>query len=102
MSRGFPSMTALLGLLAVAGYQNRDKIGEWLGGLGQTPPGPGGRPQGGQTRGPLCGVGEVRTRLRGGALPRGVLEGGGPRVLPSVQGKAVGGGGPALGQAGRV
>ena len=26
MSRGFPSMTALLGLLAVAGYQNRDKI----------------------------------------------------------------------------
>jgi uncharacterized protein YidB (DUF937 family) len=24
-------MTALLGLLAVAGYQNRDKIGEWLG-----------------------------------------------------------------------
>lgn len=33
MSRGFPSMTALLGLLAIAGYQNRDKIGEWLGGL---------------------------------------------------------------------
>ena len=30
MSRG-PSMTALLGLLAVAGYQNRDKIAEWLG-----------------------------------------------------------------------
>ena len=33
MSRGYPSMTALLGLLAIAGYQNRDKIGEWLGGL---------------------------------------------------------------------
>ncbi|MCB8821246.1 YidB family protein [Microvirga rosea] len=30
MSRGFPSMTALLGLLAIAGYQNRDKIGEML------------------------------------------------------------------------
>ncbi|WNJ94130.1 YidB family protein [Bosea sp. 685] len=28
-------MTALLGLLAVAGYQNRDKIAEWLGGRGQ-------------------------------------------------------------------
>ncbi|WP_324753281.1 YidB family protein [Roseovarius sp. Pro17] len=28
--RGFPSMTALLGLLAVAGYQNRDKISEML------------------------------------------------------------------------
>ena len=25
MSREFPSMTALLGLLAIAGYQNRDK-----------------------------------------------------------------------------
>jgi len=24
MNRGFPSMTALLGLLAIAGYQNRD------------------------------------------------------------------------------
>ena len=38
MSRGFPSMTALLGLLAVAGYQNRDKIAEILGGLGQSRP----------------------------------------------------------------
>ncbi len=27
---GFPSMTALLGLLAIAGYQNRDKIAEIL------------------------------------------------------------------------
>lgn len=33
MARGaFPSMTALLGLLAVAGYQNRDKLAELLGG----------------------------------------------------------------------
>src|SRR4051812_45983872 len=31
MSRGFPSMTALLGLLAIAGYQNRDKLAEMLG-----------------------------------------------------------------------
>ena len=30
MARGFPSMTALLALLAVAGYQNRDKIAEML------------------------------------------------------------------------
>lgn len=45
MSDGaFPSMTALLGLLAVAGYQNRDKIAEMLGGLGQG----GSTPQGGQ------------------------------------------------------
>ena len=32
MGRGLPSMTALLALLAVAGYQNRDKIAEMLGG----------------------------------------------------------------------
>lgn len=31
MARGYPSMTALLGLLAVVGYQNRDKIAEMLG-----------------------------------------------------------------------
>ena len=44
MSRGYPSMTALLALLAVAGYQNRDKIVEWVnaaqrkaGTLAQTP-----------------------------------------------------------------
>ena len=30
MSRGYPSLTALLGLLAIAGYQNRDKIAELL------------------------------------------------------------------------
>ncbi|HSV19118.1 MAG TPA: YidB family protein [Casimicrobiaceae bacterium] len=35
MSRGMPSMVALLGLLAVAGYQNRDKIAEMLGGANQ-------------------------------------------------------------------
>jgi uncharacterized protein YidB (DUF937 family) len=30
MNRGLPSMTALLGLLAIAGYQNRDKLAELL------------------------------------------------------------------------
>jgi uncharacterized protein YidB (DUF937 family) len=35
MSRGFPSMTALLGLLAVAGYQNRDKLAELFGNGGR-------------------------------------------------------------------
>ncbi len=34
MARGFPSLAALLGLVAVAGYQNRDKIGEFVKGLG--------------------------------------------------------------------
>src|SRR5687767_14116369 len=57
MSRGCPSMTALLGLLAIAGYRNRDKIAEMLGGGGQ-----GGRPggsagQGGGSGGLLGGAG---------------------------------------------
>jgi uncharacterized protein YidB (DUF937 family) len=34
MSRGMPSMTALLGLLAMAGYQNRDSLAELLKGSG--------------------------------------------------------------------
>jgi uncharacterized protein YidB (DUF937 family) len=42
MSDGSPSMTALLGLLALAGYQHRDKLAELLGGGrqgGVVPPG---------------------------------------------------------------
>ncbi|MEO8242750.1 MAG: YidB family protein [bacterium] len=35
MSRGMPSMTALLALLAVAGYQNREKIGQLIRNAGQ-------------------------------------------------------------------
>ena len=38
MSKGYPSMTALLGLLAVAGYQNRDKLAELLKGHEATVP----------------------------------------------------------------
>ena len=36
MASKMPSMTALLGLLAIAGYQNRDKIAEMLKGAGAT------------------------------------------------------------------
>ena len=69
MSRGFPSLTALLGLLAVAGYQNRDKIAEMLGGLGQSKPGAAG--QGG-----IGGLlGQLSSSL-GGASAGGVLSGG--------------------------
>ncbi len=39
-----PSMVALLGLLAVAGYQNRDKISEALKGLQNRGTGPDGQP----------------------------------------------------------
>jgi uncharacterized protein YidB (DUF937 family) len=69
MSRGFPSMTALLGLLAVAGYQNRDKIGEMLKGLGGSgAPGAGGQGEGGL-------LGKLGGSL-GGASAGGVLSGG--------------------------
>ena len=69
MSRGFPSMTALLGLLAIAGYQNRDKIAEMLGGVGQRTPGAAG--QGG-----IGGLlGQLSSSL-GGASAGGILSGG--------------------------
>jgi len=38
MSSGMPSMTALLGMLAMAGFQNRDKITEMLTGAGTSGP----------------------------------------------------------------
>jgi uncharacterized protein YidB (DUF937 family) len=73
MSRGMPSMIALLGLLAVAGYQNRDKIAEVLGGLKQEPGiGPGqNNQQGGQgsilgNLGGLLSGGSVGSVLSGG------------------------------------
>ncbi len=58
MSRGFPSMTALLGLLALAGYQNRDKLAEMLGGKQGAP---------GQT-----GLGGLLGQLSGGLGAGGV------------------------------
>jgi uncharacterized protein YidB (DUF937 family) len=71
MSRGMPSMIALLGLLAVAGYQNRDKIAEVLGGLKHQPDGPGPSNQSGQG-GVLGSLGG----LLGGASAGSVLSGG--------------------------
>ena len=69
MSRAFPSMTALLGLLAITGYQNRDKIAEMLGGMGQRTPGAAG--QGG-----LGGLlGQLSSSL-GGTSAGGILSGG--------------------------
>jgi uncharacterized protein YidB (DUF937 family) len=67
MSRGLPSMTALLGLLAIAGYQNREKIAEMLGGLVQNKAGP--DDQGGI--GGLLGQPGL-----GGASAGGILSGG--------------------------
>ena len=67
MSRGLPSMTALLGLLAIAGYQNRDKIAEILGGSAQDK----------STAGGQTGLGGLLGQLGlGGAGAGGILSGG--------------------------
>jgi uncharacterized protein YidB (DUF937 family) len=70
-------MVALLGLLAVAGYQNRDKIAEMLGGLKGAPAGAPGStlPQGGTTGGLLGNLGSLGGLL-GGASTGSVLSGG--------------------------
>lgn len=79
MARGFPSMTALLGLLAVAGYQNREKLGELLGGLGQdrNASNPNGRvtAPGGAPSGNLGGLGGLLGGLGTGGVG-GLLSGG--------------------------
>jgi uncharacterized protein YidB (DUF937 family) len=69
MARGFPSMTALLGLLAVAGYQNRDKLAEMFKDFSSS--GTGAPGQGG-----LGGILESIKKSTGGASPGGFLSGG--------------------------
>ena len=78
---GFPSLTALLGLLAIAGYQNRDKIAEMLKGAagsnaqpGSTAgsPGLGGLLSGVQNLGAggllTGGLGELLKKLKQGGM----------------------------------
>lgn len=68
-------MTALLGLLAVVGYQNRDKLGELFGGRDRGEPGGAGQGQGDQGG----GIGDLLGRLGGslgGAGAGGMLGGG--------------------------
>lgn len=79
-------MKALLGMLAVAGYQNRDKIGELLKGLqGRQPGGPTDAEQdqaGSPTRsGPVGGLGD----LLGGLTSGGILGGGLKDLLKTFQ-----------------
>ena len=72
MSRGMPSMTALLGLLAIAGYQNRDKLAEVLKGATANNPTPGGGAQQSGQGGLLGNLGA----MLGGAGVGGLLNGG--------------------------
>lgn len=85
MNKAYPSMTALLGLLAIAGFQNRDKLAELL--RGQMPGGndgaiPPGTPHPGSQQGTGApgglqqgGLGGVLGNLGAGGL--GGLLGGG-------------------------
>ena len=68
MSRGMPSLTALLGLLAIAGYQNKDKLAEMLSGTGNHK---GGQPQAGSD-----GLIGNLSSMIGGAGLGGLLNGG--------------------------
>lgn len=69
---GYPSMAALLGLLAVAGFQNRDKIAEWFG-TNRDAALPGSDLQDGATapksQAPTAGPGDI-----GGAIVGGIGE----------------------------
>jgi uncharacterized protein YidB (DUF937 family) len=67
-------MTALLGLIAIAGYQNRDKLAEMLKGVTGGATGSGNAPQG-QLGGPQGQLGGLKDLL-GGASVGGLLGGG--------------------------
>jgi uncharacterized protein YidB (DUF937 family) len=72
-------MTALLGLLAVAGYQNRDKIAEMLRGVGTNPSAGPGTTAPGATAPGQGGLGGVLSQLGntlGGVGAGGFLSGG--------------------------
>src|SRR3954453_5361032 len=79
MSRGMPSMTALLGLLALAGYQNRDKLAELLKGAGA------GSPDATPAQQPLGGaLGNLMGMLGQGGVG-GLLQGGIGELLQKFQ-----------------
>ena len=64
MAKGYPSMLALLGLIAVAGYQNREKIAEMIGRLGENDPRRPRADEPGSLESPRAGVGGVGDVLR--------------------------------------
>jgi uncharacterized protein YidB (DUF937 family) len=80
MSRGFPSMTALLGLIAIAGYQNRDKLAELLRGAG------------GPSQNAPGGPGQIGQQGSGLGGPLGQQQGGLGGLLGSLGGAGAAGG----------
>ena len=79
-------MTALLGLLAVAGYQHRDKIAELLGSIGQsTPAGTRQSTSGDAGQSGIAGLLGQLSRSLGGASAGGLLSGGLGELLESFK-----------------
>jgi hypothetical protein len=77
MSRGMPSMTALLGMLALAGYQNRDKLAEMFNNATGSPSKP---EVGGQPRAQGDMLSNLSSMLRGAGVG-GLLGGGLNEIL---------------------
>src|SRR5437868_5542193 len=73
MTNGRPSMTALLAMLALAGYQNREKISDMLRGAATPPPT---QPGAGGQQGSLGGLLGNLSGMLGGAGAGDVLSGG--------------------------
>ncbi len=86
---GLPSMTALLGLLAVAGYQNRDRISDMM-------------RQGGGGMGGGMGRGQMNGQMGGFGQSGGMggMGGGLPGGLGGLLGGLMGGGGMGGGMGG--
>lgn len=100
MASGYPSMTALLAMLAVAGYQNRDKISEMLGGGNGAPDDPRHAGHGSATRDADDGggLGGLLGGGAGGGGLGGLLGGGaGAGGLGGLLGGLLGGGASAGG-----
>lgn len=74
MARSTPSLLALLGIAAVAGYQNRDKLGEMLGGASRDGSAGGGLGGMGQGQAGAGGLGGLLGSLGGGGLTGGLSE----------------------------
>jgi uncharacterized protein YidB (DUF937 family) len=85
MAKGFPSMTALLGLIAVAGYQNREKLAEMLG--SQSSKAPTGQ---GEQHGGLSSILGSLTGGIGGAGAGGFLSGGLRELVEHFQNRGQG------------
>jgi uncharacterized protein YidB (DUF937 family) len=84
MTRGMPSMTALLALLAIAGYQNRDMLAEMLNSAGAS------NPKLGDSTPQLGGLLGNLSAMLGGTGVGGLLNGGIGELLEKFKQNAQG------------